>query len=576
MTPQEYNELKAIYNKEAQPVIWNMGTILRGKGYIDRSTVVSTAYVLLLATNPQIYVDSFDNFSSSAGLDENRKAFLGNWLSDNWQMVAGQLYRYNENVLKSIILFYEDRDSRFTNTERTPDSLARLACNLFDFKDYEKIADFGLGTAAFTIEAYLNNPTLNFYGIETNAAAKEIASIRLEVLGCKINLEHGNIFDIDADTHKYRYIFFHYPFGLRKRDLGYDKYKMLQRILKKAPELAKGQSSDWFFNAVIMECLEEGGKGIAIMTNGSTWNGLDEYTRRYFIEKGYLEAVIALPARMFDYTYIPTTMIVLSKNNKQTMLIDATGMGEEGRRFTTFTDEQIEQIKFAVVNETEHSRWVSPEELKENDYVINPTRYLVEKIAVENGVPFGSLIKSITRGAQISASNLDKMVSKEPTEYQYLMLANIKNGKIDAELPYLKEIQENQVKYCLKNHSLILSKNGAPIKVAVAEVPQGKNILANGNLYVIEIDEEKADPYYIKVFLESEKGSALLKSITVGATIPNIGVEALKKMTIPLIPLEEQRAMTAKYLVKTDEIALLERKLQKAYEELKHIYDTKE
>jgi type I restriction enzyme M protein len=128
----------------------------------------------------------------------------------------------------------------------------------------------------------------------------------------------------------------------------------------------------------------------------------------------------------------------------------------------------------------------------------------------------------------------------------------------------------------LKNHDLILSKNGAPFKIAVAEVQPGKTILANGNLYIIEIDEEKADPFFVKAFLESEKGAALLKSITVGAAIPNIGVEALKKLPIPNVPLEEQHELATKYLAKVDEITLYQRKLQKAYEELAHIYDSKE
>ena len=43
---------------------------------------------------------------------------------------------------------------------------------------------------------------------------------------------------------------------------------------------------------------------------------------------------------------------------------------------------------------------------------------------------------------------------------QYLMLANIKNGLIDKELPYLKSIDKKNDKYCLSNHCLILSKNG--------------------------------------------------------------------------------------------------------------------
>lgn len=576
MTQQEYFELQAMYDKEGQSVSWSIANVLRGTNYIDRSTLIAAAYVLLMANDDTIDTSSIDAFCKSINADENRFAFLESCLGDAWQMVVGQRFRYNGNALKSIILFFEDRDMRFGDEGRTPVSISRLACKLFGFTDNDEIADFGLGSAAFTIEAYLSNPTLRFFGIEINASTKEIAAIRLEVLGCEIELEHGNILDMDADSHQYQHIFSNYPFGLRLREIGFDRNRLLQKISQKAAEFTKSVSSDWFFNASIVECLTETGRGIAVMTNGSTWNTLDKSARKYFIKNGYLEAVIALPERLFESTTIPTTMIIISRDNERTMLVDATGLCEKGRRFNTFSDAQIEQIAYAVTHETPNSRFVSQDELIDNDFVINPTRYLTEDIVVENGVPFASIIKSITRGAPLKASELDEMVSEEPTDYQYLMLANIQRGQIDAELPYIKGIQDSQRKYCLKNHALILSKNGAPFKVAVAEVPKGKTILANGNLYIIEIDEDKADPYFVKAFLESEKGIALLKSITVGATIPNIGVEALKKIPIPQIPLEEQHALAARYLAKTDEIALLQRKLQKAYEELSHIYDNKE
>ena len=51
---------------------------------------------------------------------------------------------------------------------------------------------------------------------------------------------------------------------------------------------------------------------------------------------------------------------------------------------------------------------------------------------------------------------------------------------------------------------------------------------------IIELDESRANPYYIKAFFDSEQGIAALKSITVGATIPNIGVDKLKNVMIPL------------------------------------------
>ena len=165
------------------------------------------------------------------------------------------------------------------------------------------------------------------------------------------------------------------------------------------------------------------------------------------------------------------------------------------------------------------------------------------------------------------------MTSIEPTNTNYLMLSNISNGMIDDKLPYLKEIDPKLEKYCIHSNNLILSKNGYPYKVAVAQVKNNQTVLANGNLFIIELDEEKINPYYLKAYFDSEQGIATLKSITVGATIPNIGVDSLKKIIIPVPSLEEQERIAEKYQIAFDEVSLLKVKLNKALDKLHHVFD---
>ena len=81
------------------------------------------------------------------------------------------------------------------------------------------------------------------------------------------------------------------------------------------------------------------------------------------------------------------------------------------------------------------------DELRANEYNLSLERYIQKVPTFQNGVSFESIIKSITRGAPCTASQLDKMVSNEVTNMQYLMLANIQNGIIDNKLPYLSSIE---------------------------------------------------------------------------------------------------------------------------------------
>lgn len=125
-------------------------------------------------------------------------------------------------------------------------------------------------------------------------------------------------------------------------------------------------------------------------------------------------------------------------------------MATVGRRQNELDDEAINEILELMTKNSANSKLVSIDEIATQDYAINPSRYLQKEVKVENGVPLGDLIVNITRGAQLKASELDELVSDKPTSYQYLMLANIQDGIISEDLPYLKELDKKQEKYCIK------------------------------------------------------------------------------------------------------------------------------
>ena len=87
------------------------------------------------------------------------------------------------------------------------------------------------------------------------------------------------------------------------------------------------------------------------------------------------------------------------------------------------------------------------------------------------------------------------------------------------------------------------------------------------------MDTERANPYYIKAFFESEVGTSAHKNIAVGSQIPNISSESLRRLTVPLPPIEEQNEFAQKYMAKIDEVKILQARLQKAMSSLKTMYE---
>ena len=490
---------------------------------------------------------------------------------EEWMKIVERANNYKREVFVNLALSSEIQDKGYD--ESTPTSIVRLSERILNCSKKDVVADICCGGGSFIVEHIIKGSGAVVTGYEINVDKIIIAKIRIALLGGKSEVVIGNVFEtIPESDKKFDKIFSNYPFGLRLKMLNTD-VPYLSGLFTDNPAFTKATSSDWIFNSLICDALTQKGKAVAIITNGSTWNNIDIAARRHFVENGLIESVIALPKNMFSFSGVATSLVVFSHGNKSIRLVDASNTCVQGRRMNMFSDENIEDIVSALNEDSDISKSISLEELRDNDYSLHFGRYVNVPVDIENGVKFKSIIKRITRGAPCTAKELDEMTSEVPTNAQYLMLSNIKDGMIDDDLHYITGVDDKLKKYCLKNNNLILSKNGYPYKVAVVNIDGDKQILANGNLYIIELDEEKANPYYIKAFLDSEDGIAVLKSITVGATIPNIGVEDLKSIMIPLPSMEEQERIANKYQAARDEVFILKKRLEQAVNRLQHCLD---
>lgn len=562
--------------KKAVQIIWEISDCIRQAGASIHNTFPLIPYLLYKASlyNYPFGITLQAIVTGKINIDSDASLMAKETLTDDlWERLLQLVTKYSpEELALAVINPVIENEPRAIMP--TPDSILKLAHKLLNVKAGEKVADVCCGIGSYIVSAAMKEPRAFYQGYEINVTNKAAATMKAELLDADIEITLCDVFTL-ADTvkmPKYDKIFANYPFGLKLRNSGAG-IKYLEKMSEQYPGLSKATSSDWIFNALLCDMLEKDGRALGIMTNGSTWNSIDLPMRKYFIEQGLVECVIALPGKMFSGTNIPTTLIVLSHNNKRVRMIDATKQCQQGRRQNEFNDEDVETIIEALTVDHEYSKSISIEELRKNEYTLSLNRYAEDEVLFSDGVPFESIIKNISRGAPCTAKQLDEMVSDNVTNMQYLMLANIQDGMIDDKLPYLSYIDPRYERYCLKDKALILSKNGFPYKVAVASVKQGQRILANGNLYVIELDEEKANPYYVKAFFDSEQGHAVLKSITVGATMPNIGVDKLKKVRIPLPPMEEQERIAQAYETTLDEIAVIKLRLEKAVNKLHHILD---
>lgn len=568
-------ELKKIDSSKVAYALFDEFRELADENHIYLKSIVCAFVINKMQTSTQY--SNLEEFIEKANLTSEQQEIISHNAFDCWGVIVSNLSKFTSFELLAFILFYNHPTGIKGPSMSTPSDLLDLVLSVLNIKDTDEVLELCSGKGNFIIEATANGCVSKYTGVELNLTEITIAKLRTSII--KENYEY-----ILHDALEFRLgrkinkIFANYPFMMRSPAINEYK-KQLEELIDLPKDIIRRASSDWLFNLAIMEQLDINGKAVVIMTNGSTWNHNDEKIRQYFVEKGYIESVVSLAPRLFEETAIPVSLVVLSHNNEKVRLVDAKKMFKSERRKNFLLEKNINDILKMLDKDSNLSTTKTIEELSENEFILNASRYFEVLPTIENGVEFESVIKKITRGSQLKASDFDEYKSSTPTNYQYLILSNINDGVISLnnDNQYLKEIPEKLEKYCIKNNSIVLSKIGMPtFKSAVAQIDEDTKVVANGNLFVIELDENKVNPFYIQAFFASDLGETILKNIYTGGAIPTITLDKLKKMIIPLPSLKKQEVIAQKYAATVDELILLNRKVEKTKNRMKHIFEEEE
>jgi type I restriction enzyme M protein len=104
--------------------------------------------------------------------------------------------------------------------------------------------------------------------------------------------------------------------------------------------------------------------------------------RKKLLEDGHIDTVIGLPANLFYSTGIPVCILVLKKCKKpdDVLFINASEHFEKGKRQNVLTEAHIDKIIDTYRERPDeierYARRVDMEEIEENDYNLNITRYV--------------------------------------------------------------------------------------------------------------------------------------------------------------------------------------------------------
>jgi type I restriction enzyme M protein len=150
----------------------------------------------------------------------------------------------------------------------------------------------------------------------------------------------------------------------------------------------KGKKADLMFVQHMLAVLKADGKMATIMPHGVLFRGgAEEEARQHFIERGWLEAVIGLPAGLFYGTGIPACVLVMNKKDaatrKHVVFINADREYREGKAQNFLRPEDISKIvhvyRTLVLGGPDvpgYARRVPVNEIAAEEYNCNIRRYV--------------------------------------------------------------------------------------------------------------------------------------------------------------------------------------------------------
>lgn len=475
------------------------------------------------------------------------------------------------------ILIGKERDT--IGEISSPPSITKLLPRLLN-KYHGKIYDGSSGLNSFLIEAHKqvvqNGGSVQLFGQEVNPEAWSLGIMNLLLRGLypeQADIQVGQTirepkWTANGQLMRFDGIITAPPFGIG--NWGYEVAEMdvYGRFRYGIPGRSFG---DMAFVLHSIASLEKQGKAIIVISNGVLLRGgSEEKIRSELIKEDLIEAVISLPSKLHMNTSIPVSLLIFNKNKpdhllNKVLVVNAEECYEKrSRTQNELGENDIEKIVHSYLNALEvenFSRLVSTNEIAANEWVIYPPRYFdrsevttklgkfeisrknyelsdIERVNLQN------LSIDISRGLTVTKEESD---NENPSHY-LINLADVQDGKINLEeLTGIRLDSKKGKVYELQPGDVLLSSRGTSSKVVVISDNDlvGKKLAYSSNFIRIRVNQEKADPYFIKTFLESPPGKYLLEFNQTGTVGTVLSHKDIKSLPIPVPSIEKQKEIAA-------------------------------
>jgi type I restriction enzyme M protein len=288
-----------------------------------------------------------------------------------------------------------DRDSLMQ--DYTPDCICKIIQGLQ--KPNGIILDECSGIGGLTISTWNQNKSKTFYCEELSDNSVMLLLFNLSIRNIKAYVRHGNVLTNEFNTvyqltpgekfsniqvinqdneYEVDAVVSNPPYSLKFDNI--DCYTNDSRYAYFG--LPPKSKADYAFMLHGLSHLKEDGEAFFIIPHGVLFRGSkEEKIRKKLIESNLLDAVIALPEKLFLNTAIPVAIMVFKMNrkNKDILFIDGSKLFKKNGKQNNMTKNHIDKILSAYnlrTNVDKMAHVATYEEIEENDFNLNIPRYV--------------------------------------------------------------------------------------------------------------------------------------------------------------------------------------------------------
>lgn len=258
-----------------------------------------------------------------------------------------------------------------------------------------------------------------------------------------------------------------------------------------------------------LQSLTPNGIAIGVFAQGLLFRGNAEAElRKSIVENDKLDSIISLPAGVFQYTSIPTVILKFSNKKERpgyVRIVNGESFFERKRTRQVILYDQI--LSAIERDDPNYVKYISTEEIREQNYILAPKRYFQKEIEVPEGfiqIPISDLLE-VVRGERVAT---------EDTQGVFVNIASLSSNPFSYQLDKMAASEPLNSQYRKITTPVVLVSKIRDLKPTFAQASEDEPIFIHPNVLALKVIDDS------KVFIPC----LILELSKASSDIPKAGV----------------------------------------------------